>query len=49
MLVFSMCAQWPQKSEDSQVPWNWSYRWLLADMWVLGIKYRSSGGTKLVL
>lgn len=26
-----------------QLPWNWSYRWLGANMWVLGIMPRSTG------
>jgi hypothetical protein len=27
-----------------QIPWYWSYRWLEAIMWVLGIKPRSLRG-----
>lgn len=27
------------------IPWNWSYKWLFAMMWVLGTKSRFSGRT----
>lgn len=26
---------------EQQVPWNWSYRWLLAIVWMLGTKPES--------
>ena len=31
------------------IPWNGSYRWLLAIMWVLGLEPRSSGISTVVL
>lgn len=36
--------------QGHQIPWKWSYRWLLAAIWVLGTELlRSSGRTPSVL
>jgi hypothetical protein len=32
------CICVPHVSRGPQIPWNWSYRWLWATMWVLGIE-----------
>lgn len=26
-----------------QIPWNWSYKWLCATLWMLGMEFWSSG------
>jgi hypothetical protein len=46
----TMCIQWSWRSEEGAgSPWNWSYRWLWAAMWVLGIKPRTSARVACVL
>lgn len=30
------CVQEPTDVSDAEYPWNWSYRWLYAIMWMLG-------------
>lgn len=36
--VSLMCGMLENARTWSQIPWNWSYKWPLATMWVLGLK-----------
>lgn len=44
MLKFAQCAclMLAEAQRGHWIPWGWSYRWLSAAMWVLGIKPWSS-------
>lgn len=43
MPVHCKCAVAMEARRGHWIPWNWSYWWLLAAMWVLGIEPWSSG------
>ena len=42
MYVHQCCAMPMEVREDVVIPWKWSYKLLLAAMWVLGFKAGSS-------
>lgn len=43
MSVYHVCTVPKETRRGHQIPWDWSYRRLLAIMWVRGIRPESSG------
>lgn len=43
--VHQVHAWYHWKPKEGNMPWNWSYRWLLAAMWVLRLELRPSSRT----
>lgn len=43
------CIYIQGRRKSYQIPWTWSYRWLLATMWLLGTKPGSFAGTASAL